>query len=67
MSLSLPDQLPADARQASERAAVAQERLNIWLDAELAATRSELELADRGRQVAGSYGISGPALLDQQA
>ncbi len=67
IAAELPDRPPPSACTALERAAAAHERLNIWLDAELAATRSELARVDLGRQAARSYGGAGAALLDRRA
>lgn len=67
ITAALPERPPPDARPALERAAAAQERLTVWLDARLAATRAELELVDRGQHAARSYGSAGAVLLDQRA
>jgi hypothetical protein len=67
LASELPGRPPVSARPALERAAAAQERLTVWLDAKLVSTRSELELVDRGRHAAHSYAGTGAVLLDQQA
>ena len=67
IAAELPERPPPGACAALERAAAAHGRLNVWLDAELAVTRSELERVDRGRHAARSYGTASPVLLDQRA
>lgn len=67
IAAELPERPPASARPALERAAAAHERLNVWLDAALLATRTDLKRVDRGRRAARSYAAAGPALLDRRA
>lgn len=63
LAARLPERPPPSARAALARAVASQERLSARLGARLAATRTELERARRGRDAAGAYaGAPAPAL-----
>lgn len=67
IAAELPERPPESARPALERAAAAERRIRAHLAAALAATREELERADRGRRAARSYRATAAAMLDRHA
>lgn len=67
LAADLPERPPEAARPALERAAAAEREIRAHLGATLAATRAELEQADRGRRAARSYRATASALLNRTA
>lgn len=64
---SLPNEPPATARSALERAAAAQQRVAARLGSSLAELRVELDRVERGRNAARSYGGTAVTTLDHKA